>query len=52
MYESWLRGNIMGLFGVLLVFGHRIKEMIWLWPEQVWTCNVTHHHRLLFSLFI
>jgi hypothetical protein len=37
----------MVLFGVLSVFGHRIKGMIRLWPEQVWTCNVTRHHRPL-----
>ena len=28
-------------FGVLSVFGRRIKGMIRLRPEQVWTCNVT-----------
>ena len=37
----------MGLFGVLSVFGCRIKGMIRLRPEQVWTCNVTRHHRPL-----
>jgi hypothetical protein len=30
----------MGLFGVLSVFGRRIKGMLRLGPEQVWTCNV------------
>jgi len=35
-----LRGNVTGLFGVLSVFGRRIKVMIRLRPEQVWTCNV------------
>jgi hypothetical protein len=36
----------MGLFGVLSVFGRRIKGMIRLRPEQAWTCNVTlHFHR-------
>jgi hypothetical protein len=37
----------MGLFDVLSVFGCLIKGMIWLQPEQVWTGNVTHHHRPL-----
>jgi hypothetical protein len=31
----------MGMFGALSVFGIRIKGMIRLRPEQVWTCNVT-----------
>jgi hypothetical protein len=39
--KTWLRGNVTGFFGVLLVFGRRIKEMIRLRPEQVWMCNVT-----------
>jgi hypothetical protein len=39
--KSWLRGNVTGLFGVLSVFGHRIKGMIWLQLEQMWMCNVT-----------
>jgi hypothetical protein len=39
----------MGMFGAQSVFGHRIKGMIWLWPEQVWTCNVTRHHLPLLS---
>ena len=30
-------------FGVLSVFIRRIKGMIRLRPEQVWTCNVTLH---------
>jgi hypothetical protein len=30
---------------MLSVFGRRIKGMIRLWPEQVWTCNVTLHVR-------
>jgi hypothetical protein len=42
-YKSWFRGIFMGLFGVLSVFGRRIKGMIRLRPEQVWTCNVTLH---------
>jgi hypothetical protein len=33
----------MGLFGVLSVFGRRIKGMIWLQPEQVWTGNMKRH---------
>jgi hypothetical protein len=33
-------------FGVLSVFGRRIKGMIRLRPEQVWTCNVTRRHRM------
>jgi hypothetical protein len=37
------------MFGVLSVFGRCIKGMIRLRPEQVWTCNVTRHHRLLLS---
>jgi len=41
--KSWLRRNVTGLFGVLSVFGRRIKWMIRLRPEQVWTCNVTLH---------
>jgi hypothetical protein len=41
----------MGLFGVLSVFGRRIKGMIWLLPEQLWTCDVTHHHRTTFLFF-
>jgi hypothetical protein len=40
-YQSWLRGNVTGMFGALSVFGRRIKGMIRLRPEQVWTCNVT-----------
>ena len=39
--KSWLSRNVTGLFGVLSVFGRRIKGMIRLRPEQVWTCNVT-----------
>ena len=38
--KSWLRGNVTGLFGVLSVFGRRIKGMIRLRQEQVWTCSV------------
>jgi hypothetical protein len=37
------------MFGALSVFGRRIKGMIRLRPEQVWTCNVTRHHRPLLS---
>jgi hypothetical protein len=47
--KSWLRGNVTGMFGVLSVFGRSIKGMIRLQPEQVWTCNVTRHHRSLLS---
>jgi hypothetical protein len=39
--KSWLRVNVTGVFGVLSVFGRRIKGMIRLRPEQMWTCNVT-----------
>jgi hypothetical protein len=35
------------MFGALSVFGHGIKGMIRLQPEQVWTCNVTRNHRPL-----
>jgi hypothetical protein len=45
--KSWLRGNVTGLFGVLSVCGPRVKGMIRLRPEQVWTCNVARHHRPL-----
>jgi hypothetical protein len=38
--QSWLRGNVTDLFGVLSLFGCHIKGMIRLRPEQVWTCNV------------
>jgi hypothetical protein len=48
-YQSWLRGNVTCLLGALSVFGRRIKGMIQLRPEQVWTCNVTRHHRSLLS---
>jgi hypothetical protein len=41
--KSWLRVNVTGLFCALSVFGRRIKWMIRLRPEQVWTCNVTLH---------
>ena len=33
--------TLRAFFGVLSVFGRRIKGMIRLRPEQVWTCNVT-----------
>jgi len=33
--KSWLRRNVTGLFGVLSVFGRRIKGMIQLRPEQI-----------------
>jgi hypothetical protein len=39
----------MGMFSALSVFGRRNKEMIQLRPEQVWTYNVTRHHRPLLS---
>jgi len=45
--KSWLRGYDTGLFGVLSVFGCRIKRMVRLQPKQVWTGSVTRHHRLL-----
>jgi hypothetical protein len=35
------------MFGALSVFGRRIKGMITLQLEQVWTWNVTRHHCLL-----
>jgi hypothetical protein len=41
--KSWLRGNVTDMFGALSVFGRRIKGMIWLRREQVWTRNVTRH---------
>ena len=34
--ESWLRCYVTGLFGGMSVFAPRIKEMLQLWPEQVW----------------
>ena len=37
------------LFGVLSVFGCRIKGMVRLRPEQVWTGSVTRHHRPLLA---
>jgi hypothetical protein len=37
------------MFGALAVFGRRIKGMIRLQHEQVWTWNVTRHHYLLLS---
>jgi hypothetical protein len=40
---------VTGMFSALSVFGRRIKAMIRLRPEQVWTCNVTRHHRPLHS---
>ena len=40
--KSCFRSNdVTGMFGALSVFGRRIKEMLQLRPEQVWTCNVT-----------
>jgi hypothetical protein len=45
--KSWLRGHFTGLFGVMLVFGRRIKGMIRLRPEQVLMGNVTRHHHPL-----
>jgi hypothetical protein len=38
------------MFGALSVFVRRIKGMVRLQPEQVWTGNVTRHHYLLLSL--
>jgi hypothetical protein len=32
------------MFGALSVFDRRIKGMIRLRPEHVWTCNVTRHY--------
>jgi hypothetical protein len=43
--KSWLRGNVTGMFGALSEFDRRIKRTIRLRPGQVWTCNVTRHHR-------
>jgi hypothetical protein len=34
------------MIGALSVFGRRIKGLIRLRPEQVWTCNVTRHYQL------
>jgi hypothetical protein len=46
--KSWLRGYVTSLFGVLSVFGRRIKGMVRLRPEQVLTGSVTcQHHPLL-----
>ena len=42
-YQKLVTRNVTGLFGVLSVFGRRIKGMIRLRPEQVWTCTVTLH---------
>jgi hypothetical protein len=39
------------MFGALSVFGRRIKGMITLQHEQVWTLNVTRHHCLLLSAY-
>jgi len=41
-YQSLLHGNVTGL-GVLSIFGHRMKGLIRLRSEQVWTCNLTLH---------
>jgi hypothetical protein len=38
------------MFGALSVFGRRIKWMITLQHEQVWTWTVTRHHYLLLPL--
>jgi accessory colonization factor AcfC len=35
--------------GALSVFGRRIKGVIHLGPEQVWTCKVTRNYYLLLS---
>ena len=48
--DSWPR-NITGLFGVLSIFGRRIKGMIRLRNKQVWTCNVTRYHPRSFLFF-
>jgi hypothetical protein len=48
-YQKLIHGNVHGVFGVLSVFGLRIEGMIWLGPEQVGMCNMTCHHRPLFS---
>ena len=48
-YQSWLRGNVTGLFGVLSVFGRRIKGMIRLRPELVWTSDKSPPSALLSS---
>jgi hypothetical protein len=47
-YQRWLRGHVTDLFGALSVFRRRIKGMIWLRPEQMWTGNVTRNHLPLF----
>jgi hypothetical protein len=39
------------MFGALSVFGRRIKGMMRLQHEQVWTWNVTRHHCLLLSAY-
>jgi hypothetical protein len=49
-YQQLVTRNVTGTFGALSVFGRPIKGMIRLRPEQVWTCNVTRHHRPLLSL--
>jgi len=57
--DSWLRNVTKAGYAVTLracsvclsVFGRRIKGMIRLWPEQIWMCNVTHHHRTSFPFF-
>ena len=46
-YKKLVTRLRLGLFGVLSVFGRRVKGMVRLWPEQVWTGNVTRHHRPL-----
>jgi hypothetical protein len=48
-YHKFLYGNVTGMLCALSVFGRRIKGMIRLRPEQVWTCNLTSHHRPLLS---
>jgi hypothetical protein len=50
-YQKLLCVNVTGLFRALSVFGRRIKGMIRLRPGQIWTCNVTRHHRRSFLFF-
>jgi hypothetical protein len=48
--KSCSRGYVKCVFGFLSVFRRRIKGMIWLRPEQVWTDKVTHSYRTLLSI--
>ena len=46
-YQKMVTPLRYGLFGVLSVFGRRIKGMVRLRSGQVWTGSVTRHHRPL-----